>query len=349
MRGRNRVNKEELVAVWTVKGGQQGEREERLLQNGLIGGGWAKLPSLASVGSREALVDLYATTYPDASPATRGNYVGQLWSLVSRMQVGELVVLPLKTTGTIAVGEIAGAYEYRTDLGEDLTHVRPVKWLKTDLARDFFDQDLLYSFGAFLTFGRVQRENAELRIRKVLAGHPEGGAAGQSRADEEPIAESAPDIRMLAREQIRERIGRKFSGHGLARLVGDVLTGMGYVVNVSPPGADGGVDLLAGSGPMGLESPRLAVQVKTGNVGVDEFRALSGILDNFDAEQGLLVAWGGFRGTVRAEARHSYFRVRLWDADDLLDQLFEVYPQLPEEFRSELPLKPVFALVSPDE
>src|SRR5687767_7927479 len=134
------------MAVWTVKGGRQGEREARLLQHGLLGGGWEQLPSLADVSAREELAKRYAEAYPDVAVKTASNYVGQLWSLIHRMSEGELVVLPLKTTGTIAVGRITGPYEYRTDLGEDLRHVRPVKWERDDIPRDAFDQDVLYSF-----------------------------------------------------------------------------------------------------------------------------------------------------------------------------------------------------------
>lgn len=149
------------AAVWTVKGGRRGEREDRLLEHGIIGGGWEDLPSLKDVKSKEELAALYSSSYPDAGASTRANYVGQLFSLIQRMEVGELVVLPLKTTGTVAVGRIDGPYEFREDLGDDLKHIRSVKWLRTDVARDAFDQDLLYSFGAFLTFGQVRRDRAE--------------------------------------------------------------------------------------------------------------------------------------------------------------------------------------------
>lgn len=117
----------------------------------------------------EQLVAIYAVAYPDFPAKTASNYVGQLWSLLHRMQIGELVVLPLKTTATIAVGRVSGPYEHRSDLGPDLSHVRPVDWQRTDVPRDAFDQDLLYSFGAFLTFGQVRRDNAEKRILAALA------------------------------------------------------------------------------------------------------------------------------------------------------------------------------------
>src|SRR5207244_3940150 len=104
---------------------------DRLLANGLIGGGWAELPNLSEISARADLAHLYADSYPDVSAKAQANYVGQLWSLLNRMQDGELAVMPLKTTGTVAVGRIAGPYEYRTDLGADLLHVRPVEWLRT--------------------------------------------------------------------------------------------------------------------------------------------------------------------------------------------------------------------------
>jgi restriction system protein len=100
---------------------------------------------------------------------------------------------------------------------------------------------------------------------------------------------------------------------------------------------------------MGLDSPRLAAQIKTGQAGVDEFRALKGVMENFRADQGLLVAWRGFKGTVRNEARSSFFSVRLWDATQVLDALYEVYERLPDDVRSQLPLQRTWTLVPPAE
>lgn len=71
-------------------------------------------------------------------------------------------------------------------------------------------------------------------------------------------------------------------------------------------------------------------------------------MTEFGASQALLVAWGGFKGTVRQEARKAHFSVRLWDADSLLDALFETYEQLPGDIRSELPLQRLWALVPSD-
>ena len=339
------------MAVWTVKGGSRGEREDLLLERGLIGGSWGPLASLEDVGGVGELAERFAGAYPDMAAKSRSNYVGQLWSLRQRMQDGELVVMPLKTTGTIAIGRISGPYAYREDLGEVLQHVRPVTWQRTDVARDAFDQDLLYSFGAFLTFAQVRRERAEARILATIgaptpppaepAGAP-GGDEGEQGGDAD--AASDPDIVYLATEQVRQRVSQRFAGHDLATLVAEVLTAQGFTgVSISPPGADRGVDILAGGGPLGMDAPRLAVQVKTGQAGVEEFRQLRGTMSDFSADQGLLVAWGGFRGKVRAEARTSHFTVRLWDYENLLDQVLVHHDHLSAEVRATLSLTRLWA------
>ena len=121
-------------------------------------------------------------------------------------------------------------------------------------------------------------------------------------------------------------------------------------MEIAPPGPDGGVDIVAGSGPMGFDKPRICVQVKSGiqtsNVGV--LRQLEGIFKNFGADFGLLVSWGGFTSDARSEARKaSYFNVRLWDSQAFLTALFENYDRLDAGLKAELPLKQVWILDEP--
>ncbi|MEA2463636.1 MAG: restriction system protein, partial [Acidobacteriota bacterium] len=115
-------------------------------------------------------------------------------------------------------------------------------------------------------------------------------------------------------------------------------------------GADRGIDILAGSGQLGFGSPRICVQVKSEQTPVDHptFSQLLGAMQSAGADQGLLVAWGGFKPTVEREVPRHFFRVRLWDQKKLLDQLFHYYDQLDEEIRAELPLKRIWTVV-PDE
>lgn len=126
-----------------------------------------------------------------------------------------------------------------------------------------------------------------------------------------------------------------------------VLQAEGYLTRVSPPGPDGGVDILAGSGPLGFGEPRMCVQVKSSSSPSDVtvLRGLQGILQNFRAEQGLLVSWGGFKSSVLQEARQSFFQIRLWDSGDLLKAIFKNCDKFSDQLQAELPLKRIWALV----
>lgn len=279
-------------------------------------------------------------TYPEKTPSQIGNWVGQVWTFVARTDVDDLVVLPLKTRSAIAIGRVKGPYEYRPDLPEDCQHARPTEWLRTDIPRNAFRQDLLYSFGAAMTVCRIERNRAEERIRAVLSGKPDP-------MSEEAGPDEIPDLEEYARDQLLEYIGRKFKGHELARLVSALLNTQGYRTQMSPPGADGGTDIIAGAGPMGFDPPRLCVQVKSSDAPADVkvLRELQGVLQNYRAQQGLLVAWGGFTSSAFSEARRLFFRIRLWDAGDLVAAVLQNYELLPAEIQAELPLKRVWALV----
>ncbi len=159
------------------------------------------------------------------------------------------------------------------------------------------------------------------------------------------------DLEQFARDQISNHINQKFKGHGLARLVGAVLQAQGYQVRIAPEGPDGGVDIIAGQGALGFEPPRLVVQVKSSDTPVDVgvLRELQGVINNFGADLGLIVAWGGYKGTVEKEAARQFFKIRLWDADDLVQMVQENYDHLNEDIQAELPLKRIWTLVQEEE
>ena len=333
------------MTVWLVRAGRYGERESLALEQGLAVIGWEELPDLSGVVSRGELEELVRTTYPDAGKGRVSNWVGQLWAFGERMQVDDLVVLPLKTQAAIAIGKVAGPYTYRQDLGVEVHHTRPVSWLRTDIPRARFDQDLLYTFGAFLTVCQISRHNAEARIRAMLTGQPVPAPAAPNGDLEE--TETPVDLEQYAADDLVEFISQRFKGHELARLVDAILQTQGYQTLVSPAGTDGGVDIIAGSGSMGFDAPRLCVQVKSSEAaaGAAVLRELQGTMKNFGADQGLLVSWGGFAPPLLKEARHLHFEIRLWDAGDVVANLLRRYDQLSPDVQTELPLKRIWVRV----
>ena len=338
------------MALWLVRAGRRGEREELALERNVAVIGWDDLPDLSSISERQELASLLAQTYPDVEkPKTLSNWESQIWPFIRTVRPGDLVVLPLKGRSVIAVGDVTGPYQYRSDWPEGAQHTRPVKWLG-EYPRAAFDQDLLYSFGAAMTVCRIQRNNAEDRVRAILSRKaPPPAVAGDQEGSTD--VEAVPDLEEYARDQIRDYIARRFKSHELANLVAAILAAQGYQVRVSPEGPDSGIDIIAGRGPLGFEPPRLAVQVKSSDAPVDVkvLRELQGVMKNFGADQGLLVSWGGYKASVPKEAARLYFEIRLWNADDVVRMVQAQYEQLPEALQTQLPLKRIWTLVLSDE
>lgn len=126
-------------------------------------------------------------------------------------------------------------------------------------------------------------------------------------------------------------------------LVADLLRAMGYYVSwVSPPGKDGGIDILAQPDALGTRPPRIKVQVKRQQVAVnvDGLRSFMALLG--DAEVGLFVCTGGFTKDAANEARtQEKRRVTLIGLDKLFDLWVEHYDKLTDQARRRLPLRPI--------
>lgn len=341
--------------VYLCRAGANGEDEDLAIENGLAILGFREVPSVEGVKGSAEVVKAVGDALPNAKPKAVMNHAAQLWAFVGRIREGDIVVLPRKRTSQIAIGIVRGPYVFR-EVGGAFRHTREVAWTRPDVPRTAFEQDLLYSFGAFSTVCKVSRNDAERRVSAVLAGGSDPGHSGlvvkgkpvgPVPADVD-IEDDAPlDLMQAAHDQVLKHIQSRFAGHALSELVEAVLQADGWVTRGSPPGADGGVDILAGRGPLGLDAPRLCVQVKSQNSPADVivYRTLQGSMQSFKADQGLLVCWGGFNKVVLAEAKQGHFTVRLWNSTDLVEAIYQNYDRLPAKIQAELPLTKVWMLV----
>jgi len=339
------------MAVWMVRGGRHGEHEALALEQGFSIIVWAGLSDLTEVTSKEALREVIERLIPDASTSKVSSHLGQAWAFRGRIAEGDLVVMPLKGRPAVAVGEVTGPYQYRPDLSEPAAHARPTRWLTTDLPRTGLDPDIRQRLNLQGTIGEIHAPDAEARVRAALSGKTPTLAHTEEPGDAGLEAAEPLDLESYASDQIMDYLGRQFRAHDLARLVNEVLRADGYHTHLSPAGPDGGVDIIAGRGPMGFDSPRLCVQVKSSDQPIDVtvVRELQGVMKGFGADRGLLVCWGGFRSSVLSEARRLFFDIRLWDAGDLVNAILENYERLSAELQAELPLKRVWALVLEEE
>jgi len=343
------------MAVWLVRAGSQGQYEQKFLQENRIWLTWDGLNNaLDKINAREDLIALLTPLYPDAKPKALVNHASQIWPFAHSMEPGDRVILPSKTQPVIYIGKITSAYKHDANGINPFYHWHDVEWQKEPVPRAHFSQDLLYSFGAFMTICRIKRNNAEARLLQMEQNGWQAESKKQIVAnqpvavdDDEAVDEDVDsDIEELGHSQIVKLIEAKFKGHNLTRLVKAILEAQGFTCWQSPEGADGGVDILAGDGPMGFGNQRICVEVKSGDGLVDRptVDKLMGAMTKFNATQGLFISWGGFRQNVQKELASSFFRMRLWTQQDLLEQLFQHYDKLDESLKAELPLKRIWTV-----
>lgn len=338
------------MSIWLVRAGSSGEYESKFLEEGRIYVTWDGFDcNLEQLESPENLRTALSRQYPEAKAGTVKNWASQIWPFAKRMQIGDWVVLPSKKKASIHFAKVTGKYQHLPDGPSPFFHARNVDWFAQDIPRSNFDQDILYSFGAFMTICRITRNDAESRIKKMAQLNWKASIPSMplDSDNSDSTEESGTlDIERFAKDQIAKFITAKFSGHGMARLVEAILEAKGFLTYRTPAGPDKGVDLLAAGGALGFGSPKICVQVKSGDSPVDRptLDQLIGAMQNFSAESGLLVSWAGFKGSVDKELPAQFFRVRLWDQDALIDELLECYDTLNEELRAELPFKRVWAI-----
>jgi restriction system protein len=166
---------------------------------------------------------------------------------------------------------------------------------------------------------------------------------------EEGINKSARITFEQAEEQAREEIEDYFASmnpYELQQLVADLLKAMGYYPSwISPPGRDGGLDIVAYPDPLGTRPPRIKVQVKRQTTAVDEdgLRSFLALVNEDDA--GLFVSIGGFTRSAQEAARKQERRkITLIDLNRLVELWIEFYNKLDNLAREQFPLTPIYFL-----
>ena len=344
------------MAIWLIRTGSHGEYEQKFIQEKRVYVTWSNLDlNLAHLSTRADLTAVMSKKYSDRKPKTIQNWVGQVWPFAHEIKKGDLVIVPLKSQPAIQIGEITGDYHFEPEGPNPFFHWRSVKWIAEAIPRSNFAQDLLFTFGAFMTICRVQRNNAEARIAAMHANNWKPEPLSSITRIDVPATDDGEayvtNVEEVSKDQIAQLIMAHFKGNDLSRLVEAILKAQGYETYLSPPGRDGGRDILAGAAPLGFGMPRLCVQVKSEDSPIDREKVdgLIGNMSKSKASEGLFVSWSGFRSTVQKELAQSFFDVRLWTQKELLEALFANYDRMDDDIKAELPLKRIWAIATPEE
>ncbi len=337
------------MSLWLFRAGRNGEFESKFLSDNRIYLTWNGLNiDLSKYSDKSDLFNKLQVLYEGEKINTLRNWASQIYPIANRIEKGDWIVLPSKLSSTIHFGEVTGDYVFDENAQSPFFHYRDVNWFATDIPRNNFDQDILYSFGAFMTVCKITRNDAESRVKHMAkSGWKVNGSTPSVFADaEDSESDSFTDIEQATKDSISKYIIQKFKGYKMEELIAEILIAKGFTVYHSKQGADGGKDLLASGGEMGFGSPKICVQVKSHDDPVDRptLDQLAGVMAKVGAEYGLLVSWSGFKNSVEQERGNQFFRIRLWDSYDVINELFDNYEKLSSEIQAEIPLKKIWML-----
>jgi restriction system protein len=351
-----------MAKFWTIRAGKSGERTQWAINKSLVGGGWQDFPDLSGIVDKEALRKVVEEV-KGGSKNVVANYTGQLWAMTNTIRPGDFVVLSIRATSQIAIGEVVKGYHYLSNQEDpSQRHVLGVKWLKTEIPKTSIKQDLIYQMGSALTVFQIGNNDAEYRLEQVLITGRDPGArtnfSGEKLSTESKESPGLPgpesqalDLEQVAQDEIAKRLEEDFKGHELSELVSALLTADGFTCYMSPPGADGGADVLAGMGPLGMGSPKLVVQVKSQTSPVSDtvIQQLDGAIRRFKADQALLVTFGGVTRPAKNKLETEYFNIRVWTMNDIIQSVYKNYNRLPNDLRARIPMKQIWVPFNEDE
>lgn len=341
--------------VWLVRGSKDWAFDQWMLEQGKTGIDFREFPDLAQVASLDEMRVVAAQALPGRPPKSTGNYAAQLFAFSKRMAIGDTVVLPIRAASQLAFGIITSDYQYSAGTGI-LNHTRRVEWKRSDVPRSAINQDLLFSLGSFSTVVQISRNDAAWRLKKIMDGSDSDpgaraeialtkdvGSAGVADAvdSDEALATDGIDIVRYSKDRVLGRIKERFAGHRLEELVAAILTAEGMICRQSAKGSDGGIDIIAGSGVLGISAPTIIVQVKSSpdRVSSQVLDQLGGVVSQHSADHGLLVTLGGLTAQAQLKVSTQRLRIAVWDVEELLRRVFRHYEVLPDDIKRDIPLR----------
>lgn len=325
--------------TWVVRAGKDAVYVDDFRAGSLVALGWSEAGPVGSDMGDEALTALFDRTYPGTKPAARRVWQAQVRRFVTDVRPGDRVATYDPNRRIYLLGTVAGAPTWRPG---PMPRAIPVQWTH-QAARDGLSADTRNGLGSIASFFRASEEaSAELWAKATPL------------SDTAPVPPPAPeppggDDTAAFREDVIERADRfiedriaALDWRQMQDLVAGILRGMGYQTTVAADGPDRGVDIFASPDGLGLQEPRIFVEVKHrgGAMGADQVRRFLG--GRRAGDRCLYVSTGGFTKEARFEAERSNVPLTLVTIQMLRDLLVQHYERLDSETRTLVPLQRLY-------
>lgn len=320
---------------WMVRAGEGGFLFEEFRKTSSVAIGWNETGKIDPSMTLEDIKEKLRTTYSDLKDGNVISSANQIVKFVKVFNKGDYVVTYDRITRMYLIGKIRSEYLFDETL--EYHHRREVEWIE-ERSRDELETSSRNTLGSTLTIFELNQEVIEDLLRK--APKPKSVEDEPSGVVAEELEEIKDDVIERAHEFIKDKL-IALSWDRMQDFVAGLLRAMGYLAIVSEKGPDRGKDIVASPDGLGLEEPRIKVEVKhrSGAMGSQEVRSFIGSLRS---EKGIYVSTGGFSREAKYEAERSDKPITLVDLDSLVWITTQYYDKFDSEAKSILPLKKVF-------
>jgi restriction system protein len=216
-----------------------------------------------------------------------------------------------------------------------------VAW-QTRVPRDVLSAEARNPLGSTLTVFLVPGEVEEELLRNAVPLDAKRTTVPPAAPDAQRAALAAADNPSeRARELLEDRINL-LEWDEVQELVAGILRAMGYKTRVSDKGADRGVDIFASPDGLGLQEPRIFVEVKHRYQAMNAQDLRSFLGGRKPGDRCLYVSTGGFTKDARYEAERSPVPLTLVDLPALRQLVLDHYERLDEATRALVPLMKIY-------
>ncbi len=324
-----------------VRAGRGGDRVDDFIQQGVAGFLSDKLPDISDVQTKDELLALFAEHYPKEKEGSRAAWASQLFRLLTEVKVGDPIVVGDPERRRYILGTVNSEY-VPLELNGSLMHARRVQWTQ-EVSRDALSTETKNTLGSTLTVFKIRADAAKdiaEHAHALGAPQPEqGGPSGkEADQDQEELREIGEETFQRANEFIEDQIDR-LSPAQMQELVAGLLRAMGYRTSVAVAGPDRGVDVFASPDGLGLQDPRIFVEVKhrAAQVGAPQIRSFLG--GRRKGDRCLYVSTGGFTRDAMYEADRAEVALNLITLPKLRQLIVDFYDKLDSETRALVPLR----------
>ncbi|WP_052380549.1 restriction endonuclease [Paenibacillus camerounensis] len=334
--------------MWLVRAGERAYLIDEFKEKQAVAIGWPQLGNISEVNTLQEMKKLLKATYPGYKEGKINITAGQIFRFVSEFKIDDRVITYNPEERLYYIGKINSNYEFKPNYITDKPHIRRIKWEGT-VSRDVLTASTRNTLGSILTIISIPNEVQKELLQQMVAGEIE---SGQLRKQIEPVQaeteEEAEELELIkedviekSNEFIKDKIAN-LDWEQMQELVAGILRGMGYKTRISPKGPDRGRDILASPDGLGLEEPRIIVEVKhrSGHMGANEIRSFTGGLRAGD--RGIYVSTGGFSKEAKYEGERSNIPLSLIDLDLLAELVTQYYDQFDSETRTLIPLRKIY-------